>query len=580
MLGCQGHEPDANKLGGGSLANLTALLRRQSRVAAGDAERPLLRRNQQRRLVLALPFAVGGLSVVSAVLIVLAELSADMASHAHGTILLALLVLFALSLASYPLVLRECARSLDEDLLDRLRDEKKVIEAENASKVRYLANVSHELRSPLNAIYGYAQLIERGAQISPQEAAGVIRRSAEHLTGLVEGLLDFSQLEAGVLRVKQDVVDPAAFLDQVVSMMRPAAIAKGLEFRFAPAANLPAFVRIDQNRLRQVLINLLSNAIKFTASGWVGLSVRYSGSVAVFEVRDSGPGIRAEDRERIFDPFELGEAQAVAERAGIGLGLPIASAIVGILGGDLELDSEPGEGSCFRIRLYMGAVPGMVPKVAQVPRMAGYEGPERRVLAVDDDPAQLSFVEGLLHSLGFAVTACTSGEAALEAAASDRFDLAILDLRMPGLSGWETAQRLRATLGPDLRVIILSANVAEFHKPETDEPVHDLFLMKPVRLSRLTEAIGGLLGLTWKVDLPADLPEPPPSGPGQTDSERGRHHIERLRELLHTGHVRAIEREISQLAEAAPDRAALVADLQAGLHRFDLAAMLRRLEAA
>lgn len=539
----------------------------------------MLRRNQQRRLVLAFPFVVGGLSILSAALIVLAEMSADMASHAHGTILLALLLLFALALASYPLVLRECARSLDEDLLDRLRDEKRVIEAENASKIRYLANVSHELRSPLNAIYGYAQLIERGAQVSPQEAAGVIRRSAEHLTGLVEGLLDFSQLEAGVLRVKQDTVDPAAFLDQIVSMMRPAATSKGLEFRYAPAANLPGFVRIDQNRLRQVLINVLSNAIKFTAQGWVGLSVRYSGSVAVFEVRDSGPGIRAEDQERIFDPFEHGEAQAVAERAGIGLGLPIASAITEILGGKLELESAPGQGSCFRIRLYMGAVPGMVPRVAQVPRMAGYEGPERRVLVVDDDAAQLSFVEGLLHSLGFAVTACTSGEAALAEAERHAFDLAVLDLRMPGLSGWETARRLRGMLGAELRVIILSANVAEFHKPETDDPTHDLFLMKPVRLSRLTEAIGGLLGLTWKVDLPADVP-PLPAAIAGRGGDTARHHIERLRELLRTGHVRAIEREIGQLAEAAPECGALVADLQAGLHRFDLAAMLRRLETA
>ena len=540
----------------------------------------MLRRNQQRRLLLAIPFVVGGLSVLSAALIILAEMSVDMASHAHGTILLALVAVFALSLVSYPLVLRECARSLDEDLLDRLRDEKRVIEAENASKVRYLANVSHELRSPLNAIYGYAQLIERGAQVSPQEAAGVIRRSAEHLTGLVEGLLDFSQLEAGVLRVKQDVVDPAAFLDQIVSMMRPAALAKGLEFRFSPAANLPGFVRIDQNRLRQVLINLLSNAIKFTAEGWVELAVRYSGSVAVFEVRDSGPGIRAEDRERIFDPFEMGEAKAVAERAGIGLGLPIANAIVGILGGQLDLDSVPGEGSCFRIRLYMGAVPGMVPMVAQAPRVAGYEGPQRRVLAVDDDPAQLAFVEGLLRSLGLGVTACTSGEAALEAASVTRFDLAILDLRMPGMSGWETARQLRAMLGGELRVIILSANVAEFHRPETDDPAHDLFLVKPVDLARLTEAIGGLLGLTWKVDLPADAAEPAASPAEPGESEPVRQHIARLRDLLRTGHVRAIEREIEHLAETAPECAPLVADLQAGLHRFDLAAMLRRLEAA
>lgn len=532
--------------------------------------------------MLAMPFIVCGISALSGALIVMGELSHDLEREMHGTTLVVLLALFATSLASYPLVFRECARSLDEDLLGRLRDEKSVIEAENASKVRYLANVSHELRSPLNAIYGYAQLIERGAHVSPQEAAGVIRRSAEHLTGLVEGLLDFSQLEAGVLRVKQDIVSPDDFLDQIVSMMRPAAMAKGLEFRIDKPARLPPFVRMDQNRLRQVLINLISNAIKFTPSGSVSLVVRYSGPIAVFEVHDSGPGIRPEDQERIFNPFEHGEAQPVAERAGIGLGLPIASAIVGILGGNLELESTPGEGSCFRITLYMGAVAGMLPKSGQGQKIAGYEGPLRSVLVVDDDPAQLSFVEGLLTSLGFEVVALECGEAALEQAQDRTFDLAILDLRMPGLSGWDTAHQLRERLGADLRIIILSANVAEFHKPETADPSHDMFLVKPVRLTRLTEAISGLLGLTWKLDLPAQLPAPEPGEkPGNGDNDdAARRHVERLRELLRTGHVRAIEQELGLLAQAAPGADALVADLQAGLHRFDLAAMMRRLEAA
>ena len=172
--------------------------------------------------------------------------------------------------------------------------------AANAAKTRYLVAVSHEIRSPLNAIYGYAQLLEREGAIPPAEAGSVIRLAAEHLTNLVEGLLDISRIESGVLKVRQDVVRLPALLDHVVDMFRMQAAAKGLSLDYIVNGRLPPFVRADEKRLRQILINLLSNAIKYTREGGVTLSIACRSQTALVEVADTGIGIAVEDIDRIF----------------------------------------------------------------------------------------------------------------------------------------------------------------------------------------------------------------------------------------------------------------------------------------
>nr|WP_246438851.1 hybrid sensor histidine kinase/response regulator [Novosphingobium piscinae] len=472
-------------------------------------------------------------------------------------------------------------------------------ETANLAKSRYLANVSHEIRSPLNAIYGYAQLVERNeGGVDPQEAARVIRRCAEHLTTLVEGLLDVSQVEHGVLRVRTEDVRFPAFLEQIVSMMRPAAAAKGVEFEFLPPARLPEIVRLDQSRFRQVLLNLLSNAIKFTDHGKVTFAVRYAGQIATFEVRDTGPGIHPDELSRIFEPFDRGEDAGKLARPGAGLGLSISRAIVGILGGNLEVESTLGEGTCFRVTMMVGEVAGKIDRRVQPRRTIGYEGPRRSVLIVDDEADQRLLLERLLSGLGFAVTTCGDGESAAALAGTQAFDLAILDITMPGISGWEVAARLRAAHGRAIRILMLSANTQEFHKPEHATPSHDHFLTKPVELNTLTEVVGGLLGLVWRMEPlpgvaeprrqpPAMAPAPaatvplPAARPGTAplDDEATRH-VERLRELLRIGYVRGIEAEIRALAEHGEGAQELAARLFDRLDRFDLAGMKRELEGA
>ncbi len=467
---------------------------------------------------------------------------------------------------------------------DALQREKVSAEAANAAKSRYLANVSHEIRSPLNAIYGYAQLLERGSPIDTVEAARVIRRSAEHLADLVEGLLDISLVENGVMRVSSDTVRLPAFIDQVARMFHPAAATKGLTFRTEIVGPLPDFVRTDQKRLRQALINLIANAIKYTQRGEVVLAVHYRAQIATFEVRDTGPGIPAEAQERIFAPFDRGVEGA--HGGGIGLGLPITRAIVQILGGALELDSVPGQGSVFRVRVMLGQVAGPRDAVGDAAGTArriatGYRGPRRSILAADDDPRQLAFVRQVLGDLGFDVVAAADGEIALAMARARRFDLALLDIAMPGWSGWQTADALRELGGPDLRIVMLSANAHERHG-RAGPAAHDRFVVKPVDIDTLTDTIGELLDLRWTFapdDAPAATAVPVPI---ITDGlpQSAQPLVNALRESIRIGHVRGIEAGIRAVEAEVGKDYPLVPRLYDCLDRFDLAGLTRLLEQA
>ena len=469
--------------------------------------------------------------------------------------------------------------------------------AASEAKSRYLANVSHEIRSPLNAIYGYAQLMERGSATMPRDAARIIRRSAEHLSDLVEGLLDISLVEHGQTRVANDVVRLHSFIEHLDQMFRPQAESKGLRFSIEERGRLPEFVRTDQKRLRQVLINLLANAVKFTLRGEVVLSVTFASEVATFEVRDTGPGIPEASRERIFVPFDRGTG-GPAQSEGTGLGLAITRAIVRVLGGDINVrdanasgsdcSASDCRGSIFQVRLLLPSVTGHREAGAPEGRITGYEGRRRAILLMDDDLTQLSFVRAVLEDIGFEVAGAASGETALALAEAQSFDLALLDIAMPGPSGWETAASLRARQRPDLRIIMLSANAHERFGPPPgaagstaqSAAAHNQFLVKPIEIDELIDALGDQLGLQWQRKAAATLltrADPVPTSPAPLNSA-AHEHIARLREHLKIGHVRAVEAEIRALEEAVPEARPLTETLFADLDRFDLASLARRLD--
>lgn len=460
--------------------------------------------------------------------------------------------------------------------LEALGNARQAAEAANEAKTRFLASVSHEIRSPLNAIYGYAQLIERGDGQNAQHGARVIRRSAEHLSHLVEGLLDIAQVESGSMRLSRDVIRFRDFLEQLIDMLELQARAKGIGLALqCPPGVLPDFVHADQKRLRQVLINLLSNAIKFTDHGQVTLDVQYRNELATFAVIDTGIGIAPADCERIFAPFER-VGGAAAERAGAGLGLAITQALVRIMGGDVRVDSTPGAGSRFTVQLMLSRP--LVPPSAPAPAagaVTGYLGRERSVLLIDDDAAHREMVRSLLEPLGFAMHLASDGETGLALAAQVQPDLVLLDISLAAESGWDIADGLRRRHGAALKIVMLSGEVPDAARPSGDDQVSDRFLRKPFAFEALLDVLAEQLGMTWvrapggagQVGAPAAQSAPAPLPVG---ADR---HLGEIERLARIGHVRGLEDEIEALAQLGPAAAQLADRMRACLDSFDLRAL-------
>lgn len=448
-----------------------------------------------------------------------------------------------------------------------LQRAKEAAEAANAAKSRYLQGVSHEIRSPLNAIYGYAQLLDRDRGVSSQDAARVIRRSSEHLMNLVEGLLDIARIENGVLRIARDKISFAEFLNQIVDMFRVQAEAKGLEFRFDYVGRVPAFVYADQKRLRQVLINLLSNAVKYTESGYARLTVRYRGPSVEFEVADSGIGIAEADRERIFEPFERGSSDGRIP-PGTGLGLAISRVLAQIMGGEIAVTSAVGVGSTFTLRMVLPEPMGVTAEAVQPMRIAGYGGRRRTILLVDDDPSHLEILQRLLKPLGFQTFTASDGDTALNLARAVEPDLAMLDIQMPGENGWQVAARLRALpFGRRIRIMMVSANAHE-HSPGGDgKSPHDAFVMKPWEMHILLEKVRELLDLSWIEDR---APAPEAADAAATAPPSAEPFIDSLIQLASIGHVRAIEARLADMEEADAANRPFAERLRQLVKRLDL----------
>lgn len=460
---------------------------------------------------------------------------------------------------------------------------KDAAEAANLAKTRYLVGVSHEIRSPLNAIYGYAQLLERGAAIDPLEAGRVIRSASEHLTSIVEGLLDISRIESGVHKLDRNIVALPKFLEAIVAMMRVQAEANGLRLDYLPPRNLPDHVRTDEKRLRQILVNLLSNAVKYTPSGSVTLTVRYQGLIADFEISDTGIGIAPDDLSGIFEPFNRGSAGQVRSLPGTGLGLAITRMLAQVMGGDVSVASTVGEGSVFQLRLMLPEANSVASVAAPPGQVTGYVGPRRTLLLVDDDPAQLRALERLLQPLGFTVYAASSGTKGLDLAKDFSPDLVLLDIQLRDLTGWEVVQRLRALQaegnsrsgGDTMKIVMVSANAHEFAGGGDRKAGHDGFVPKPVQFDVLLDVIATQLGLSWQFQPVGSTVD---AGLPLLGSAIPAHRMDHLRYLGQIGYVRGIETELDALDVEIPAAAPLVEQLRIHVRKLDLSAYLSLLD--
>ncbi|GAA3590116.1 hybrid sensor histidine kinase/response regulator [Marinobacter xestospongiae] len=449
-----------------------------------------------------------------------------------------------------------------------LQQAKEHAEAANDAKSRYLTGISHELRSPLNAILGYAQLLEHDRSIPEhrREALSVMRRSSEYLADLIEGLLDISKIEAGRLELHRGPVQLELLMTQLVHLFRLQAETKGLAFHYHGPSRLPAVVTGDEKRLRQILINLLSNAIKYTDHGEVSLTVRYRNQVAEFTVHDTGEGIAADNLERIFHPFERIRTPGVS-RTGTGLGLTITRLLTDIMGGDIQVDSEPGQGSCFRVSLMLASQTPVASPVPQPPAdIVGYHGRRRRLLVVDDDPSHRQLMVAMLSPLGFEVRGEANPWRVPGQLASFHPDLVLLDVAMPGQSGWQVLATLRQNT-PTLPVVMVSADAQEGQ----DQPErHDGYLLKPVRLDALLALLALRLDLHWQTRT-VNAPQEPSTAAAPIAATLTPEQRRTLAELVAIGHRKGLQqtlltlREQGVLADAAANR--LIA--LAGDCRFD-----------
>ncbi len=451
-----------------------------------------------------------------------------------------------------------------------LQKAKEAAEAANMAKSRYVIGISHELRSPLNAILGYAQLLERDTAIPERRRDGVrtIRRSGEHLAALIEGLLDISKIEAGRIELYRDEIRFPEFLDQLVQMMRLQAEAKSIGFTFDTPPRLPAIVHSDERRLRQILINLLSNAIKFTRQGGVTLRLRFRSEVAEFEVIDTGIGISPQDLSRIFEPFQRGGNSHAPSTPGVGLGLTITKTLVEIMGGEISVRSTLGEGSAFRVRLLLS---GKVERpVTEERRITGQApaGRPARVLVADDDADHRSLIADLLQPLGFDVRLAASGADCLRQARHDPPDLFLLDIAMPGMNGWALAHAIRQELGQVAPIVMVSANALELAPPAEGQH-HDDVLPKPVSLNILLEKIGALLGVTWTfADPPAQT-----GGAARLSASQAAN----LRQLAAIGYVGGIRERLDALEAEDPATADAIAELRGYISEYRLDAFIAAL---
>lgn len=451
------------------------------------------------------------------------------------------------------------------DETDRqLQKAKEAAESANVNKSKYVVGLSHELRTPLNAILGYAQLLERQQKGLPDyvtNAARTIKRSGQHLADMIEGLLDISKIEAGRLEIFRQKIALRPFLDQIVDMLTIQAQAKGINFDFHVLSQVPEFVYTDEKRLRQILINLLSNAIKFTDAGSVRFAFSYRGQVGTFEIEDTGSGISSQDLERVFLPFERATGANAPEQPGTGLGLTITKLLVAIMGGELVLHSKYGEGTKVSVRLLLSAAGASADTASNGGAVTGYQGRRRTIMVVDDDPVLRKLLVEVLSPLDFAVIAVADGRACLSALSIHLVDLVILDVAMPGMSGWDTARQIKYRYGRNIPVMILSADAGVDSAGPDNSHLVDAYVTKPFSFDELFERLATLMRLMWTYE-DGRAADTEPLAFEHSELPDGEC-LKQLLTLARIGFLQSVEAELINMERAKPQTARFCAYLGA-----------------
>ncbi|MEW6491106.1 MAG: PAS domain S-box protein [Cyanobacteriota bacterium] len=397
-----------------------------------------------------------------------------------------------------------------------LQQAKLAAEVASRAKSEFLANMSHELRTPLNGILGYTQLLKKDTNLTDrqQNNLSIIQQCGEHLLTLIEDILDLSKIEAQKIELMPTEFHFPNFLQCIADLFRIRAEQKDISFIYEAVSPLPQGVIADPKRLRQVLINLLSNAVKFTNRGRVTFKVGYLSNLQSladgqrlmtngkglrtirFQVEDTGIGIPPRQVAEIFLPFHQ-VCDRTHSTEGTGLGLAITQKLVQLMDSKIHVRSTLGEGSIFWFDVDFPEVAGCEEaSLSQSIRYLGFKGRKRKVLIVDDNPVNRSFLRQLLEPLGLDVLEAVNGQDGLYKAVEFQPDLILMDLVMPGLNGFEATRQLRQLPQfKNVATIAMSANVFESTKQESLAAGCQDFLPKPVQAEHLLDAIRVHLGI-------------------------------------------------------------------------------------
>ena len=432
--------------------------------------------------------------------IVMEQQYADLLAQNRQITWLTLVLLVFLMVTAMGLLSRHRSQQKENAALttlnEQLRQAQQDAEAASRGKSLFLANMSHELRTPFNGIMGILSVLA-STPLSPQQADLIhtVNNSAEHFLKLLNDILDASALESGKINIQAEAVDLRALMMDVHAIMLPLALQKNLDFTLHDIPAQAFWVKSDGTRLRQILLNLLNNAIKFTEKGQVGMQFQQSSNATgqlffEFAVIDTGIGIHQESLSKLFHRFYQVDSGLSRQSSGAGLGLEISLGLARLLRGDILVESQPGQGSTFRVSL---------PLVPHTPATTEVISPVKedtttqtkhislRILVAEDHPVNQKFLEVLLQRMGHTATFCNNGALALQALQEQDYDVVLMDIHMPVMDGLTATSHIRALPSEksNIPVIVLSADVYSEALDKASAVGVNAFIPKPVQAQEL-----------------------------------------------------------------------------------------------